>query len=59
MEDPLPARLLQLLQWPTVSRASAEELGKLTVLDESGEVVPVSSLWADTTAVLVFVRHFG
>ena len=28
-------------------------------LDEAGKVIPVASLWADTTAVLVFVRHFG
>jgi hypothetical protein len=31
----------------------------MTVLDDGGELVELASLWADTSAVLVFVRHFG
>ncbi len=31
----------------------------LTVLDSEGQVVSLSSLWTDTTAILVFLRHFG
>ena len=34
-------------------------LGKLTVQDEQGRPVEVSSLWRDKTIVLAFVRHFG
>lgn len=37
----------------------ADDLAKLTVLDETGEAIEVGSLWRDKTAVLVFVRHFG
>jgi hypothetical protein len=37
----------------------ADDLAKLTVLDENGKTVEVGSLWKDHTAVLVFVRHFG
>ena len=35
------------------------ELATLTVLDAKGRSVALGSLWADKTAVLVFVRHFG
>ena len=38
---------------------SVETLGKLSVLDEHGAPVEVSSLWGERTAVLAFVRHFG
>ena len=38
---------------------AASALGELPVLDRSGAEVPLSSLWQDQTAVLVFVRHFG
>jgi hypothetical protein len=34
-------------------------LGEKTILDENGETVPLSSLWKEQRAVLVFVRHFG
>lgn len=30
-----------------------------TVLDCSGSPVPLSTLWADGTRVLVFLRHYG
>jgi hypothetical protein len=39
--------------------ANADALGALTVLDKDREVIPIASLWADQTAILVFVRHFG
>jgi hypothetical protein len=35
------------------------KLETLSVLDESGTPLPLSALWRDRTAVLVFVRHFG
>ena len=38
---------------------SIETLGKLSVLDEHGTAVEVSSLWRERTVVLAFVRHFG
>ena len=37
----------------------ADDLAAMTVLDETGAVVPVGSLWRDRAAVLVFIRHFG
>ena len=37
----------------------ADDLAKLTVLDEQGKSVELATLWRDHTAVLVFVRHFG
>ena len=37
----------------------ADELARLTVLDEQGGPVVLGSLWRDRPAVLVFVRHFG
>jgi hypothetical protein len=37
----------------------ADDLAKLTVLDESGSAVELGTLWRDRTAVLVFIRHFG
>jgi hypothetical protein len=37
----------------------ADDLAKLTVLDEGSKVVEVGTLWRDKTAILVFVRHFG
>jgi hypothetical protein len=30
-----------------------------TVTDTEGKAHPLGSLWADHTAVLAFVRHFG
>ncbi len=42
-----------------MSLSSGDDLAKLTVLDEAGKTVELGSLWKDTTAVLVFVRHFG
>jgi hypothetical protein len=32
---------------------------RATVLDLEGRPVPLEALWAERTAVLVFVRHFG
>jgi hypothetical protein len=37
----------------------ADDLAKLTVLDESNRTIELGSLWKDRAAVLVFVRHFG
>jgi hypothetical protein len=37
----------------------ADDLSKLTVLDEAGKTVELGALWKDHTAILVFVRHFG
>ena len=37
----------------------ADDLAKLTVLDEQGGRVELGSLWRERTAVLVFIRHFG
>ena len=37
----------------------ADDLAKLTVLDERSNTVELGALWRDKTAVLVFVRHFG
>jgi hypothetical protein len=39
--------------------AHADDLAKMTVLDETGTAVELGSLWRDKTAVLVFTRHFG
>jgi hypothetical protein len=39
--------------------AHADDLAKMTVLDEQGAAVELGSLWRDKTAVLVFTRHFG
>ncbi|HEY5924441.1 MAG TPA: hypothetical protein VIV11_22340 [Kofleriaceae bacterium] len=37
----------------------ADDLAKLTVLDEHGKTVELGTLWSNRTAVLVFTRHFG
>lgn len=37
----------------------ADDLAKLTVLDETGNRVELGTLWRDKAAVLVFTRHFG
>ena len=37
----------------------AEAAEGLVVLDLDGKEVPVSSLWANGTIVLAFIRHFG
>lgn len=37
----------------------ADAFAKLTVLDEQSRAIPLETLWAERTAVLVFVRHFG
>ena len=37
----------------------ADDLAKMTVLDEQGTPVEVGTSWKDKPAVLVFVRHFG
>jgi hypothetical protein len=37
----------------------ADDLAKMTVLDEQGKAVELGTLWKDKTAVLVFLRHFG
>lgn len=42
-----------------MSLTRADDLAKLTVLDESGAAVELGSLWRERTAIIVFVRHFG
>jgi hypothetical protein len=37
----------------------ADDLARMTVLDEHKAALPLGPLWRDRTAVLVFVRHFG
>ena len=37
----------------------ADDLAKLTVLDERGTTVELDTFWRERSAVLVFVRHFG
>ena len=37
----------------------ADDMAKLTVLDERGNAVELGTFWRDRTAVLVFTRHFG
>ena len=37
----------------------ADDLAKLTVLDDTGKAVELGTLWKDKTAILAFVRHFG
>jgi hypothetical protein len=37
----------------------ADDLAKMTVLDEKGGKHELGTLWRDKTAVLAFVRHFG
>ncbi|HSL51200.1 MAG TPA: hypothetical protein VK878_19150 [Candidatus Deferrimicrobiaceae bacterium] len=37
----------------------AAALGRLTVLDETGTVVPLGDFWTKRPVVLAFVRHFG
>ncbi|HUS27111.1 MAG TPA: hypothetical protein VMZ53_01330 [Kofleriaceae bacterium] len=37
----------------------ADDLAKMTVLDEKGGKVELGTLWRDKAAVLAFVRHFG
>ena len=35
------------------------ELEDLEVTSSEGDVVRLGTLWAETPAVLVFIRHFG
>jgi len=44
---------------PTIVLSRADDLAPLTVLDESDQRIELGALWADRTAILVFVRHFG
>jgi hypothetical protein len=37
----------------------ADDLAKMTVLDEQGNNVELGTFWRDRTAALVFLRHFG
>jgi hypothetical protein len=37
----------------------ADDLAKLTVLDEQGTAVELGTFWRDRPAALVFLRHFG
>jgi len=38
---------------------SVQALGKIEIYNEENEGILLSTLWADKTAVLFFVRHFG
>lgn len=38
---------------------SIEQLAPLNVYDQQGAETPLSDLWADQPAALVFIRHFG
>ena len=38
---------------------SVERLAQLGVYDEQGKSSPLAELWAEQTAALIFVRHFG
>jgi hypothetical protein len=38
---------------------SAADLGAVAVTDEAGRERPLGLAWAERTAVLVFIRHFG
>jgi len=42
-----------------MSLERADDLAKLTVLDEQRHALELGTLWRDRPAVLVFVRHFG
>jgi hypothetical protein len=37
----------------------ADDLAKMTVLDEGKATVELGTLWRTKPAVLVFIRHFG
>lgn len=37
----------------------ADDLAKLTVSDEQGQVIELGSLWRDKPVAIVFLRHFG
>jgi len=37
----------------------ADDLAKLTVLDENSATIELGTLWRDKPAGLAFVRHFG
>ena len=37
----------------------ATSIGDMSVLDEHGKSVKLSTLWQDGPCVLVFLRHFG
>jgi hypothetical protein len=37
----------------------ADDLAKLTVLDEQSKPVELGTFWREKPAVLVFTRHFG
>ncbi len=42
-----------------IEKELIQELGKLTVLDQTQQAIPLGSLWKNQKTVLVFVRHFG
>ena len=37
----------------------ADDLAKLTVLDDAGTRIELGTLWRDKPTVLAFLRHFG
>lgn len=38
---------------------SIQQLGEISVVDEHKQRIKISTLWAEKTVVLVFIRHFG
>ncbi len=48
-----------VLRYDIRMRARADDLARLTVLDEHGRAFALGTLWHDRPAVLVFTRHFG
>ena len=42
-----------------MSTATDHDLDTVTVLDLDGSPVPVSQLWTDGPALVVWLRHYG
>lgn len=38
---------------------NSDDLADLDLLDETGATIKMGELWADKTAVVAFLRHFG
>lgn len=53
------ALLATRLRYDIRMLSRADDLAKMTVLDENKQVIELGTLWNDKVAVLVFVRHFG
>jgi hypothetical protein len=53
------ASLATALRYDIRVQTRADDLAKMTVLDESERPIELGTLWRDRTVVLVFIRHFG